>query len=208
MEDCCKKKNDENKKEVKSEDNLIVNKNVVIAASAAFVILFIFAVYMVVKPDPIGGKIVESTEGDFQGFNSYEEMMEAHHGGNADSSGVGGCGPEVNSHDAPVSGTGEKLEYGLTYDQAGYNQLLGYAKSINLDNEQTNKIVGLNVEIPCCGFKTLQAEGNCECGHHVAMYGLAKLLVSKGYSRDKIQVELNKWGQLFYPNGNPGTGGC
>ncbi len=215
MEDCCKKKNEKetHDKEVKTheENNLLVNKNVVIVASIAFVILFVFAVYMIVKPNPIQNTQNSgntNTGMDSQGFNSYEEMMEAHHGGSEASTGVGGCGQEPAPHDSAIVGTGEKSNYDVTYDQAGYNLLLGYAKSVNLNSEQTKKIVGLNAEIPCCGFKTLQAEGNCECGHHVALYGLAKLLASKNYSRENIQMEMDKWKQIFYPNGNPGTGGC
>lgn len=215
MEDCCKKKSEKNEKDVKvnEENNVLVNKNVAIVASVAFVILFIFAVYMIVKPNPIQNTGVQNMDnvnagGDYQGFSSYEEMMEAHHGGSEASTGVGGCGQETAPHDSAIVGTGEKSDYGITYDQAGYNLLLGYAKSVNLNSAQTKKIVGLNAEIPCCGFKILQAEGNCECGHHVALYGLAKLLASKDYSRENIQMEMDKWKQIFYPNGNPGTGGC
>lgn len=144
------------------------------------------------------------------GFSSNEEMMKAHHPAGADSdAGSDGCGGVPSSHDSPVVGSGEKSEYGITYDNAGYEQLLAVANSITLNSAQTKNIVGLDITLPCCGVRTLQASGNCECGHHVAMFGLAKLMISKEYGRDQIQAELNKWKQIFYPEGgSANTGGC
>ncbi len=143
-----------------------------------------------------------------QGFNSYEEMMAAHHGGSQGGGDSAGCGG-VAEGSVKAEFAGQTSDYGVTYDDAGYQKLLGYAKSINLDAAQTKLIVGLDVQIPCCGFKTLQASGNCECGHHVALYGLAKLLASKGYTSDQIQSEIDKWKQVFYPAGSDsGAGGC
>ena len=141
-----------------------------------------------------------------EGFSSQEEMMEAHHGGNAAAS-EDGCGG-VASGTASASFAGETSAYGITYDDAGYKQLLAADSSVKLTAEQTKNIVGLNILLPCCGVATLQAKDNCQCGHHVAMSGLAKMLTTKEYSRDQIQVELNKWKEVFYPGGASGTGGC
>ncbi|MEK6887649.1 MAG: hypothetical protein AABX14_01760 [Candidatus Aenigmatarchaeota archaeon] len=99
-------------------------------------------------------------------------------------------------------------QYGVPLTQAGYDQLLGYDKSISLDSTQMKSYVGLDVEMPCCGFKTLQATGNCGCGHHVALSGLAKLLISKGYSRDQVQNEINSWKDVFFGNNAINMGGC
>ncbi|MBI4016193.1 MAG: hypothetical protein HY363_00695 [Candidatus Aenigmarchaeota archaeon] len=146
------------------------------------------------------------------GFSSYDEMMKAHHPeGAGGSSGSDGCGgvPSSGGHDSPFVGSGEKSEYGITYDNAGYEQLLAMSNSITLNGGQTQKIVGLDITLPCCGVRTLQASSNCECGHHVAMFGLAKLMISKEYSREEIQAELDKWKQIFYPEGgSANTGGC
>lgn len=143
-----------------------------------------------------------------EGFNSYEEMMAAHHPESAaQASDSEGCGGVV-SGPAAASFAGQASEYGIIYDQAGYEQLLK-AANIRLSAEQTKLIVGLDVAIPCCGFRTLQASGNCECGHHVALYNLATILASKGYARDQIQSEIDKWKQVFFPEGSDGnTGGC
>ncbi len=142
-----------------------------------------------------------------EGFSSYEEMMAAHHGGATSGSDSAGCGGVAEGVGKNIY-EGQTSDYGITYDNAGYQQLLSDAKNIALDAEKTKLIVGLNIEIPCCGVKTLQASGNCECGHHVAMHGLAKLMASKGYAREQIQSELNKWKIVFYPEGSSGTGGC
>lgn len=145
--------------------------------------------------------------GPYQGYNTYEEMMEAHHGSGASASSEDGCGG-VASGTGKAEFAGQTSDYGITYDDAGYEQLLGMAKSINPTKEQEKVFVGLDILLPCCGVKLLQASNNCECGHHVAMFGLAKMLAQKDYSREQIQDELNKWKQVFYPGGASGTGGC
>lgn len=97
-------------------------------------------------------------------------------------------------------------QYGVEYSEAGYQQLLQYDSSIRLDSVQMRNYLGLDVEMPCCGFKTLQAVGNCGCGHHIALSGLAKLMASKGYSKAEIQSEIDTWKDVFYPGGAPGVG--
>ncbi|GEM_PF-5585294 len=150
-----------------------------------------------------------SASNNNQGFSSYAEMMKAHHGSAASSSaGSDGesCGG-VASGDAKASFAGTMSEYSITYDDAGYQKLLQAEKAVPLGNAK--KVTGLNILLPCCGVSSLQASDNCQCGHHVAMFGLAKLLDSKGYSREAIQVELNKWKEVFYPGGaSSSTGGC
>lgn len=158
------------------------------------------------------------TSMSFQGFSSEAEMMEAHHGKGAASgasaanSGSGGCGgvPEnPQGHDGVSVKNGELSKYGISYDNAGYEKLVAAVRGVSLSAAQTATIVGLNVEISCCGVKTLQASGNCECGHHQALFGLAKILAAKGYARAEIQQEINKWKAVFFPSGGSGnTGGC
>ncbi len=150
--------------------------------------------------------------GAYDGFGSYEEMMEAHHGGSAGGmstghdSGLGGCGGETTGSGSAA--TGNKSSYGVTYDNAGYDQLLAFEKSIQLSAEQKKTITGLNVQMPCCGYAQLDPDNNCGCGHHIALLGLAKLLASKGWDRNAIQTEMNVWNALFYPEGGGNMGGC
>ncbi len=153
---------------------------------------------------PITGRVTAS--GGNQGFSSYEEMMQAHHGGQAQQE--TGCGME-SGPSASEFATGELTDYGVTLDNKGYEQLLDFDDTITLTAEQQNRIVGLDIQIPCCGFQKIQASGNCECGHHIAMVGLAKLLAQKGYDRTSIQTELDVWKNIFYPNGaESGAGAC
>ncbi|MBI2075891.1 MAG: hypothetical protein HYT72_01425 [Candidatus Aenigmarchaeota archaeon] len=145
-----------------------------------------------------------TASGPYQGFATYEEMMQAHHGNQVQDT---GCGME-SGPSASQFATGELTDYGVTLDNSGYEQLLN-ANALKLSAEQTKKIVGLDIQIPCCGFQKIQASGNCECGHHIALVGLAKLLALKGYERDAIQQQLDIWKNIFYPNGvESGAGAC
>lgn len=155
----------------------------------------------------------KKSKGSFQGYNSYEEMMEAHHpkGGQAKEGQAMSGGEDNPGCGGVTNASTEVSSYGLTYNDAGYQELLSDAKRVTLTPDQGKNIVGLNVEIPCCGVKTLQASGNCECGHHVALFGLAKRLALQGYTRDVIQLEIGKWKNVFYPGGieaKGNTGGC
>lgn len=106
--------------------------------------------------------------------------------------------------------TASQNQYGIPFSETGYQQLLGYDRTIRLDSSQMKNYVGLDVEMPCCGFATLQATGNCGCGHHIALSGLAKYLISKGYSREQVQSEINTWKGVFFGEGvgSGSMGGC
>ncbi|MEK6875015.1 MAG: hypothetical protein AABX52_04680 [Nanoarchaeota archaeon] len=155
--------------------------------------------------DAVVLKTQQGNAGDMstEGFSSNEEMMKTHH-------------PKLSEMDGPGCGgiddakaTGEMTEYGITMDTAGYDQLLKDAKEIIPTLAQERIFVGLDVELPCCGVKQLQAKDNCECGHHVAMFGLAKLMTTKGYNSSQIQQELELWKKIFYPQGTQSaTGAC
>jgi len=143
-----------------------------------------------------------------EGFSSNEEMMKAHHGSGASVSSEDGCGG-VESGAAASPLVGKTSEYGIIYGNEGYKQLVNAVQTVTLSKAQESVIVGLDIELPCCGVKTLQATNNCGCGHHQAMFGLAKTLASQGVSRDKIQAEINNWKTVFYPGGAEGsTGAC
>lgn len=104
----------------------------------------------------------------------------------------------------------DDLMVGIPYNDQGYQRLMNYDKTIKLSGGEMQKYVGLDIELPCCGVKALQASGNCQCGHHVAMSGLAKYMAQKGYSEGDIQSELNKWKTVFYPDstGSSAPGTC
>lgn len=202
-----------------------MNADKVIGITVMLVLLggLVFTVVWAGRPSVTGAAVQKPAAGGMStdGFSSYDEMMRAHHPGQA---GAASADPMAGHHggaaasgnDGPACGgvsgsnaTGEKTEYGVTVDDAGYQQLLQAAQAVPLTPAMEKLVVGLNVELPCCGFKQLQAKDNCQCGHHIAMFGLAKLMASKGYGRDQIQSELDRWKKLFYPNGAEGaTGEC
>ena len=139
----------------------------------------------------------------YQGFSSYDEMMKAHHG-----SGGGGCGMS-DSLSGNANLTGEMMPYGITLDTNGYNQLLKDDAEIKLTQNQLPNYIGLNILLPCCGVATLQASDNCQCGHHVALSGLAKRMITQNYSKEQVQQEIDRWKLIFYPNGTEsGAGSC
>lgn len=113
---------------------------------------------------------------------------------------------------ATITGAATRKEaqntYGIPFSEEGYQQLLGYDKTIRLTDPQMKNYVGLDVEMECCGFKTLQAKGNCQCGHHIALSGLAKYLISKGYTREQVQSEINTWKNVFFGDSGGDMGGC
>ncbi len=107
-----------------------------------------------------------------------------------------------------------KTSLDIPMDERGYQMLVQADSQIQLSDEQMKNYVGLNAYIPCCGFQTLQAQGNCQCGHHVALSGLAKYMASQGYTREQIQAEMDNWKVVFYPemanepSSGGGLGGC
>jgi len=112
---------------------------------------------------------------------------------------------------------GVSPQLGITYDMQGYDKMLNYYNTIDLTGEQGKIVAGLNVELPCCGFTNILTNSDgtanfadsCHCGHHDAMYGLAKYMVQNGYSREEIQKELNAWKEVFFPTqGGGNLGGC
>ena len=138
----------------------------------------------------------------YQGFSSYEEMMKAHHGPEGE-----GCGME-DGVSAKANLTGEMLPYGITLDLNGYNQLLK-DDAEKLTQAELPGYIGLNILLPCCDVATLQATDNCQCGHHVALSGIAKRMLKQNYNRTQIQQEIDRWKGVFYPNGaESGAGSC
>ena len=152
---------------------------------------------------------VQSPTGAFQGYNSYDEMMAAHHGPqeSGEQTGLGGCGGETGSS-GQAQPTGAVSSYGISYDEVGYNKLLSFSAA-PITPEQKQAITGLDFLLPCCGYQSFEPDANCGCGHHIAMQGLANLLVANGWDSDSIQQELNVWKEMFYPGSSTGgMGGC
>jgi hypothetical protein len=110
---------------------------------------------------------------------------------------------------------GSLLPYGVTFDNAGYEKLLGYYNTITLNSltaEQKQRFIRIGTRDrtgcgPCCGIGNgpgIDTNGNtrCGCGHNLALIGLMKHFVKNygdAYTDDQIFGEIVKWKKLFFP---------
>ncbi len=133
--------------------------------------------------------------------------------------GVDGSGavPEAaaSQGSGPGVAQGTLLPYGVTFDQAGYDKLIGYDNSINkntMTGEQWQRYIKIGTGDrtgcgACCGIgngPAIDASGNsrCGCGHIHALEGLMKYLVTSygdKYTDAQIFGEVVKWKKLFFP---------
>lgn len=89
---------------------------------------------------------------------------------------------------------------GLSFSQNGYEKLVEAAK-MEMTVEQMAAFAGMDVSMSCCQFSKTVAEfeKNCQCGHHLASYGLIKRMLAAGIARDEIQKEVTRWTAYFFP---------
>lgn len=91
--------------------------------------------------------------------------------------------------------------YGVAFNAAGYETMLTWKDRYSVHPSQASDFEALNVTLPCCAFNTPSADEskNCGCGHHQAVYGLAKKLLADGYSRAETQTEIAQWVAYLFP---------
>lgn len=92
--------------------------------------------------------------------------------------------------------------YGVRFSMDGFGVLTGWNTTVTLGETQRYRaFAGLRVHLPCCDFRYAlpEEEKNCQCSHHLAMYGLAKKLLRDGWARAQVQFELDDWARYFYP---------
>lgn len=92
--------------------------------------------------------------------------------------------------------------YGINFSTAGYETLLKHQQEMNVPMGKEASFEELDMALPCCGFQRASASDerqNCSCGHHLALYGLGKHLLSLGYTTAQVQQEINRWHHYFYP---------
>lgn len=92
-------------------------------------------------------------------------------------------------------------DYGVAFNTAGYKTLLAWNERYRVRPVWAADFESLNVTLPCCGFTAPSADEtkNCGCGHHKALYGLAKQLLTDGYSLTETQAEIGRWAAYMYP---------
>ncbi|GEM_PF-3585083 len=127
-----------------------------------------------------------------------------------------GVSLSLNSARSAQATTQVATDYGIALDSSGYDKLVGFDKSISLSSNQSAQIyeaiIGRDknnkpyIAHPCCAG----AIGECNCGHAVALRGLTKYLLEKGYEPNQIIQETKKWNALFFPQqgSSGGLGGC
>jgi hypothetical protein len=100
-----------------------------------------------------------------------------------------------------VPADGTATEYGVLFSSEGYQALLSWHSQYQVSAEAAGSFEALDVSLPCCGFEHPLADEskNCGCGHHQALYGLAKRLLSTGYGGDQVQAEVTRWAAYFFP---------
>jgi len=89
---------------------------------------------------------------------------------------------------------------GLKFSESDYNKLVSDSQMAMSDKEM-EQFADFDVSMPCCKFaKTLSDFGkNCQCGHHLATYGLAKDMIKTDMTRQQIQAETRRWVNYFFP---------
>ena len=100
-----------------------------------------------------------------------------------------------------VPADGTATEYGVLFSTEGYQTLLSWHSQYRVSGGPAASFETLDVSLPCCGFEHPLADEskNCGCGHHQALYGLAKRLLSTGYGGDQVQAEVTRWAAYFFP---------
>ncbi len=117
---------------------------------------------------------------------------------------------------------GTQSAYGLEYGTSGYNKLLEYYQTIELDSmtqQQKERFIRIGTQDktgcgPCCGLGNGPAidssgEIRCGCGHNLALVGLMKYLVTQhgdGFTDAQIFDEIVKWKKVFWPGQIDDTG--
>ena len=92
-------------------------------------------------------------------------------------------------------------DYGVTFSEVGYKALMVKNKELSIPAGKTAAFESLDMSLPCCNFKhpSVDETKNCPCGHHQALYGLAKSLLSQDYTTAQVQKEITRWNHYFYP---------
>jgi hypothetical protein len=91
--------------------------------------------------------------------------------------------------------------YGPHFNQDGYDMLLRWNRDIRPEESWAADYEALNITLPCCAAAHPNRDEtlNCACGHHQALYGVAKWLLQRGYTVTEVQTEVDQWKAFFFP---------
>ena len=96
---------------------------------------------------------------------------------------------------------GSPTGYGPTFSTEGYETLLQWNESIRPAAAWADDYARLDIRLSCCGaVHPFEDESqNCGCGHHQALYGLAKQLLDSGSPVTSVQAEIDRWRAFMFP---------
>ena len=99
-----------------------------------------------------------------------------------------------------VPRTGSASVLGIKFTNQDYTMLVNDAQ-MPMTDEEMNQFANMDVAMPCCAFGQTLANfsENCQCGHHLATYGLIKKMVKANIPRQRIQIEVRRWVNYFFP---------
>ena len=103
--------------------------------------------------------------------------------------------------DQVIPREGQTTEYGVTFNHSGYRTLVKWNQDSKVEPSYANAFESLDLRLPCCDWSkpSRNEKTNCGCGHHQALEGLGKRLLSAGWSRDAVQREVTKWNRYLFP---------
>jgi len=74
-------------------------------------------------------------------------------------------------------------------------------KDFKVEARYANAFETLDLYMPCCDWRTpsRNEEKNCACGHHQALEGLSKKLLSDDWKSDGVQRQVTLWMRYLFP---------
>jgi len=96
---------------------------------------------------------------------------------------------------------GRSSKIGLTFSKQAYYQLMSDGLS-SRNKRRHCHLESYAVQIPVCGFDETKEsfDDNCHCGYHLALYGVIKRCLARGFDKEAIQTEIDSWINYFFPS--------
>ncbi len=103
--------------------------------------------------------------------------------------------------DEIVPREGMATTYGVTFSNQGYETLMKWNEDFKAEARYADAFESLDLFMPCCIWSTPSRieEKNCACGHHQALEGLSKKLLSDGWDSRAVQSEVTQWTRYLFP---------
>jgi len=100
-----------------------------------------------------------------------------------------------------IPADGSATGYGPSFTAEGYELLRQWNVGIRPKNVWADDYARLDIGLPCCSAAHPYADEakNCGCGHHQALYGLAKRLLRAGSRPTMVQGEIGRWRAFMFP---------